>query len=383
MSGPAWAAARVLLLLTLGDPGQLSGGHGYQRRMAAAAGAHGFVIGFLSLPAGSLPRLSLAARGALARAGRGGAGAVLLDSIVAAGCGPWLRLAPPSLPIIGVLHQPPGGLDGSRASRLLRARLDLLAYRRARLLIVTGEPAAEALLRVGLPSGRVVVVPPGCPPARPRSAELSPARAGMRRGRHAALLCVANWHPRKGLRALLEAVARLPQAHATLHLVGDDRVDAAHTAELGRLLRSPELSERVVVHGSLPESAVAEMYGAADVFVLPSVDEPYGMAYTEALAAGLPVVGWRSGNLPRLVESGLEGVLVPPGDVAGLAAALRSLVEDGALRARLAEGARRRASTLPSWQQTAAAFFSAVERALPSPPQRPATAGVDAPLSSA
>ena len=67
---------------------------------------------------------------------------------------------------------------------------------------------------------------------------------------------------------------------------------------------------------------MSALYGAADVFVLASTVEPYGTVYGEAMAAGLPVVGWAAGNLPHLAADGVEGRVVPTGDVAGLSAAL-------------------------------------------------------------
>jgi glycosyltransferase involved in cell wall biosynthesis len=119
-----------------------------------------------------------------------------------------------------------------------------------------------------------------------------------------------------------------------------------------------------MVHGVVPPRRLAEIYAAADAFLLPSTDEPYGMVYGEALAAGLPVVGWSSGNLPTLVESGSEGLLVRPGDLTALVAALRALIEDEELRLSMAERARRRVAALPTWEQSAAAFFSAIGEAL-------------------
>ncbi|MCW2702024.1 MAG: glycosyl transferase group 1 [Blastococcus sp.] len=124
---------------------------------------------------------------------------------------------------------------------------------------------------------------------------------------------------RKGLLDLLEAVSRLPDDAATLHLV--------------------------LVHGPLPVAQVAALYAAADVFALASSREPYGTVYGEAMAAGLPVVGDAAGNLPHLARDGEEGLVVPLGDVAALTAALRRIVEDEALRARLGEAAARRATT--------------------------------------
>jgi glycosyltransferase involved in cell wall biosynthesis len=80
--------------------------------------------------------------------------------------------------------------------------------------------------------------------------------------------------------------------------------------------------------------------------------------YGEALAAGVPVVGWRAGNLPHLATDGVEGVVLPPGDVGALAAALERLATDDAWRARLAAGAARRGAALPTWSATAADLFA-------------------------
>jgi glycosyltransferase involved in cell wall biosynthesis len=104
-------------------------------------------------------------------------------------------------------------------------------------------------------------------------------------------------------------------------------------------------------------AGVAAMYAAADAFVLPSLKEPYGTVYGEAMAFGLPVVGWRAGNLPYLAENEREGLLVQAGDTTGLTEALRRLAADEHLRAELGEAARNRAMSRPTWDQVAALFF--------------------------
>jgi glycosyltransferase involved in cell wall biosynthesis len=112
-----------------------------------------------------------------------------------------------------------------------------------------------------------------------------------------------------------------------------------------------------VVHGPLPTEGVAALYAAADAFVLASSREPYGTVYGEAMAAGLPVVGYAAGNLPHLARDGEEGLVVPPGDVAALAAALSRIADDQALRIRLGKAAARRAAAFPTWEETAARLF--------------------------
>jgi glycosyltransferase involved in cell wall biosynthesis len=114
----------------------------------------------------------------------------------------------------------------------------------------------------------------------------------------------------------------------------------------------------VVVHGHLPVAEVAALYAAADAFALASWREPYGTVYGEAMAAGLPVVGYATGNLPHLARDGEEGLIVPPGDVPALAAALHRLADDRALRNRLGLAAAERATTFPTWAETAAQLFA-------------------------
>src|SRR5919204_472094 len=182
--------------------------------------------------------------------------------------------------------------------------------------------------------------------ARPNvTSSQSTWRAGARprpSGRRVALLSVANWLPRKGVLELLEAFARLPRESATLHLVGDETASTRYAARVRARLAEPDVAGRVVVHGRLGAEDVAALYGSADVFALPAFCEPYGTVWGEAMAFGLPVVGWRAGNLPYLADDEREALLAAPGDVDGLSRALGLLATDPPLRRRLGEAARRR-----------------------------------------
>jgi glycosyltransferase involved in cell wall biosynthesis len=352
----------VLPLVTVGDPRRLSGGYLYHLRMADAAPAHGARIVFVSFPDRVFPLAALRGAAVLRRCRESGASAVLLDSIAAPFAAPALATGGLDLPLVGVLHQPPGGIDHGVFRARAQARLDRLAWRRAELLIAASDHLAEELVEAGFTRSRIRVVPPGRDLA---SAPGAPA-PDLRAGRQAALLTVANWIPRKGILEVLEAVARLPGETATLHLAGDDAADARYAARVRSRLAEPDLVGRVVVHGRLARDEVAALYGAADVFVLPAYREPYGTVWGEAMALGLPVVGWRAGNLPYLADDEREALLVAPGDVEALSRALLRLASDGALRARLGEDARRRASTFPTWDDSAALFFGAIRDAVES-----------------
>jgi glycosyltransferase involved in cell wall biosynthesis len=129
-------------------------------------------------------------------------------------------------------------------------------------------------------------------------------------------------------------------------------------------LAEGDLVGRVVTHGPLPLKDVAALYTAADIFVLPASREAYGTVWGEAMAFGLPVVGWRAGNLPRLAEDRREGLLVEPGDIAALSQALMRLALDADMRTRLGAAAKRRALSRPTWEASAALFFAAIRDAV-------------------
>jgi glycosyltransferase involved in cell wall biosynthesis len=365
-------------LVTLGDPGRLTGGYRYHRRMAELAPSCGAAVRFVSFPERPFPLPALAGRAVLRQAGAA-ADVVVLDSIAAAFLAPWLprRPRPAAVPLVGSLHQPPGGIDHGPPRRGVQAALDRLAYRHARLLLVASAALGEELAAAGYPRERLRVVPPGRDlPSAPSAPDPPGHRVGgdagggaprvrgdLRQGRRVGLLCVANWVPRKGVLELLEAVAGLPDGLATLHLAGDDRADRRYGARVRARLARPDLAGRVVVHGPLPAERVAVLYQEADVFVLPSLREPYGTVWGEAMAAGLPVVGWRAGNLPHLATDGREGLLAGPGDVAALRDALARLAGDEDLRRGMGAAAAGRAAGRPTWSQSAALFFSALREA--------------------
>jgi glycosyltransferase involved in cell wall biosynthesis len=118
------------------------------------------------------------------------------------------------------------------------------------------------------------------------------------------------------------------------------------------------LADRITLLGAVAAEEVAPLYLSADLFVLPSRFEGYGMAYTEAIAHGVPVVGTTAGAIPQTVSAD-AGVLVAPDDVEALAGTLQRLIANRHERERLAAGAR--AAKFPSWSEQAALFARALE----------------------
>src|SRR5206468_10192787 len=144
----------------------------------------------------------------------------------------------------------------------------------------------------------------------------------------------------KGHRILFEAVASIADRRWHLTCAGSVTRDPSTVAQLRRRLRCRDLEARVTLTGELGAEELPALYHRADLFVLATLHETYGMAVAEALARGLPIVSTGTGAIPDLLRDG-AGIVVPPGDEAAFARALADVVADSTLRSRLAAGARR------------------------------------------
>jgi glycosyltransferase involved in cell wall biosynthesis len=348
-----------LTLVTESDEERLSGGFLYQRRIAEAAPNESVDLRLETLR--SRPPLLglLDGRGLQARLAD--SDAVLVDSLVAARVALWLKGWPGRLPLLGLVHQQPGGADGGRLRAALQKRLDLLAYHRCQALLVTSDFIAERLAQAGLSPSLMTVVPPGRDLPNNRH-PVAPQE--MRRGRRAAALCVSNWRRNKGIHLVLEALAPLHDSLVTLHLVGDPTAEPAYTRELRALISAPELRERVVAHGPVEPGRLPEVLAGADFLVQASRHEAYGSAVAEAMSAGLPVVAFRVDNLPYLVRDRIDGILVEYGELPALSAALALLAGDSKRRLEMARHAKERSAGFPTWAQTSRRFFDAVRAAI-------------------
>src|SRR5215207_1660969 len=135
----------TIALLTLGDPGRLTGGYLYHQRLVQLAPQHVSRVAFVSFPDRPFPLAALAAPSVLRRSCALGAHVLVLDSIAAAFLGPWLTIRPPTAPLVGMLHQPPGGIDHGPLRTTVQAWLDRLAYQHTRCLMVASDSLADDL----------------------------------------------------------------------------------------------------------------------------------------------------------------------------------------------------------------------------------------------
>lgn len=255
--------------------------------------------------------------------------------------------------IVSLLHHPLAdetGIATDAASQLHALEREGLTSVRG--VIVTSAFTAERLsVAFGVDPTRVRTVLPGTEPAE--------AAEGPPSGAPPMLVCVGTLSERKGQTLLVEALGRLRELEWTCVLAGSPDRDRDYAARVHGAVAEASLGERIDFLGELESTALDALYHSASVFVLPSWYEGYGMALAEALARGLPVVSTTGGAIPHTVPETC-GLLVPPGDVDALTAALRRVLRDGALRGSFAEAARRHARTLPTWDRQARLFGSAI-----------------------
>ncbi len=271
----------------------------------------------------------------------------------------WVGAAAQSLDGASLVVTPHSGPGGDRLSKHLFDRVvpPLTLHRAARVIALTRSEAAY-LETLGVPADRIAVVPNGVD--LDEFSDIAVERP--QRGSIAALFVGRLDSRQKGLEPLVHALARLPaSAGVHLRLVGEDWGGAARVRSLARSLG---VEDRLTIVGPLPRHALIDEYARADLLVLPSLFEPFGIVLLEAMAAGLPVVASRTGGIPEVVSEGETGLLVEPGDPDGLAAALHRLAEDPGLRARMGRRGRERSGSY-SWDalipQVLAVYHEALE----------------------
>ena len=257
------------------------------------------------------------------------------------------------LPVVALVHQPLAaafGLERAVAARFADGEHRALAA--AALVVITGAAALPLIAGYDVAAERVVVVEPGT--------DRAPLGQGSRSGT-IELLTVATLSAGKGHELLLEALSSVEAPAWRLTCAGSLTRDPVTAARVRAAAARLGLEQRVAFAGDLDSAALSTYYDRADVAVLATHRETYGMAVAEALAHGLPVVATSTGAIPELVGSD-AGLVVPVGDREALAQALKRVIGDGALRRRLAEGARRRRDRLPTWEDAAHRMASTLER---------------------
>jgi glycosyltransferase involved in cell wall biosynthesis len=334
---------------------QLTGGYLFDRRIVDALRATGRRVAVHELP-GRFPEADTVARRAAAvvLAGLAAADVAVIDGLALPAFAACLPEAATRLRLVGFVHHALAletglSLPQREALALVEARLlPLLAG-----VLCPSRITAWHVEELGVARPRIVVTPPGTDRRSPRRRARPP---GALR-----LLSVGTVTPRKGHLLLIEALADLAGCAWQLLIVGSLTRDPKTAAVLKRAIAHHRLGERVTLAGEWPPERLDTAYAEADIFVLPSFHEGYGMAFAEALAHGLPIVATTAGAIPETVPAA-AGLLVPPGDRAALGRALAMVLDDGALRARLGQAAAKAGAALPEWPAATEGWIAALDR---------------------
>lgn len=331
-----------------GDITARTGGYEYDRQMIASLRDRGWTVDLAGLD-GSFPEPSAGARAgaalALARAPAGRL--VVIDGLALGALPDEARVESDRLRLVALVHHPLAletGLDRATALRYFDS--ERRALEAARAVVVTSQATARHLDAYGVGAERISVVEPGT--------DQSPIARGSG-GAEVRLLSVGSLVPRKGHAVLIDALSRLADLPWRLVCGGSFDRDEATAFALAAQTAARGLQARVEFLGELSAERLAAEYDRADVFVMPSLYEGYGMAVAEALACGLPVIATDTGGMRDLVGEE-AGITCPPGDVDALARSLRALVGDAARRAACTAGAQRVRLRLRSWSEAAAAM---------------------------
>jgi glycosyltransferase involved in cell wall biosynthesis len=346
-----------LAFVTVGDRGRKTGGYLYNARVVTGLREGGVEVEEL-VACGASPEEQRTAASLLgSKFDPSAFDVMVVDALARIVVAPYLDLWRAWVPVVALVHELPG-VAGGEPDRERGYEEPML---RADSLVAVSDHGRSVLRGRGVEARRIHVVPPGFDGVLANHKLYAEDDAPLR------ALCVAQWVPRKGILPLVEAWTLRERPGAVLELIGETGAD--HEYEL-RVRAAVEAAPRgsIAVQGCVDDATLGAAYASADLFVLPSRYEGYGIVYAEALASGLPVVACDVGPVPDLV--GREAaVLVPPEDRTSLSAALDLLLGNPALRTKMSEAAIRRASRLPRWEDTIAGFEEVLATAVFAPKQ--------------
>ncbi len=323
---------RTLQFVFPGSLSEATGGYHYDRRLIAGLRVLGWCVEVRSLAGQDANQLLAAISDDEV---------VVIDGLALGAMPEVVANHASRLRLVALIHHPLAletGLSPAVADQLRRS--EEAALKSVRHVIVTSAFTREALVPYGVQPSLVSVVEPGT--------ELNARRLRTAPEGDLQLLCIATITPRKGHDVLIEALASLRHFDWRLVCVGSTTRSPATVEALHRQIAAAGLSDRVSVVGELDPSALEQCFAEADLFVLPTLYEGYGMVVAEALAHGLPVVATRTGAIPDLVLPD-AGYVVSPGDPKAFGEALSRVLTDEAVYTSLAEGAYSARERLPTW----------------------------------
>ncbi len=341
--------------LTFAYPGDLNlntGGYRYDRKVVAELRQLGWTVDLLPLGDGfpfpsnaqksdAETRLSALPDGTL----------LMVDGLAYGVLKEWAERESNRLHIIALVHHPLAletGLDASLKDTLRASEEQALSY--AEHVVVTSPGTARELIEnFAVPESGITVALPGTDRAPVSACNGNPPH----------IVSIGTLIPRKAHDVLIDALKRVENLPWNATIVGSKNLDPATANALDEQVNALGLADRVVLAGELDDART--LLATGDIFALASRYEGYGMVFAEALSQGVPIVACRAGAIPDVVPD-TAGFLVPVDDVGAFSQALRILLEDKGLHARMAQAARKAGEKLPGWNETASIISNVMER---------------------
>jgi glycosyltransferase involved in cell wall biosynthesis len=349
-----------LTLIVPGDPAQRTGGYLYDARIVGELKAQGWSVEVIGLD-GRFPIVDSKAREHMNQTLENlpDGARLVIDGLALGGLPEVIQAHANRLDMTALVHHPLAdetGLSETLQSQLQTSEREALDN--CRRVIVTSPFTARRLDELDFCRHDPVVIEPGVDPAELAQA-VTRRLQGLETDPAENLLCVASLTPRKAQDLLVQALSRIPDRQWHCALAGSDQRDPEYASQVKDLIREYGLEERVELTGELDERQLQVRYHQASLCVLPSHYEGYGMVVTEALARGLPLVATTGGALADTVPD-QAALKIHPGDVEALHAALRSWLDDPALRQRLTRQAVAARDQLSGWSETGKRFAHAL-----------------------
>jgi|25BtaG_2_1085352.scaffolds.fasta_scaffold01180_2 glycosyltransferase involved in cell wall biosynthesis len=359
---PESEAPDAIEFLVPGDPAQNTGGYRYVRKLVEALRERGCQARVTGLP-GRFPCPDAEARAGLDKQLEAMADGtcVVLDGLAMGGLPDVLGKHHERLRLLALVHHPLADETGlNEADRHWFFEAEKRALALVKGIVTTSRHTAARLADYDVPADAIRVAEPGV-------AGIGDTRIGNRPASEAAstepavprLLCVAHLSPRKAQHQLVKALKALEALSWHCVLAGSAIRDAEYGDNIWRLILDAGLEGRIELTGELGEEELADQYQRADLFVLPSLYEGYGMVIDEALAAGLPVISSDGG---ALASTGARPGVVQyrAGDVRALAARIRRWLEHPEELEHARKLARKESRRIRSWSDTATDFMAAI-----------------------
>lgn len=266
------------------------------------------------------------------------------------------------VPIVSLVHHLRSSEARPRRLNHWYARVERIYLRSVDSFICNSHDTAERVARLAGGNRPFVVATPG----RDRFGQvgIDPSRVMMRAHQEGALRIVflGNVIRRKGLHTLVSALALLRSSSWRLFVAGRLDVDPDYVRSVERQVEDAGLAQQVAFLGSLPDGKVASLLEESHVLAVPSSHEGYGIVYVEAMGFGLPVIAGSHGGAREIVDHGINGLLVSPGDAKGIAEHIRDLVKDRGTLAAMGSAALERFEALPTWEDTGRAVYEFIHQ---------------------